>query len=261
MTGDLASTLGTLQPFRYRGYVYDEETGLYYLQSRYYDPEVGRFISSDLLLSTGQGVMGHNAYAYCLGNPVGMRDDGGTRPVKDAIDSDEDGESYPDRTFEMIQLLIQNVETAEKWAWDFGLCEFIDHVNVNGDWDYKLKPPEWMPANNKFSFAGINMTAADLGNLNYGFTGAAMGFTRETLLAAGGFIAIYKNGDSGGIEYYFDAEIDYYYINVGIDAYAMRHPLYGLYSDLVDSLCNTHILFRIGLVAYKGIKDMINYLS
>ena len=56
-TGDLASTLGTLQPFRYRGYVYDEETGLYYLQSRYYDPEVGRFISSDLLLSTGQGVV------------------------------------------------------------------------------------------------------------------------------------------------------------------------------------------------------------
>ena len=71
-SGSLASTLGKNNPFRYRGYVYDEETGFYYLQSRYYNPEVGRFISSDVLLSTGQGVLGHNAYAYCLNNPVNM---------------------------------------------------------------------------------------------------------------------------------------------------------------------------------------------
>jgi RHS repeat-associated protein len=71
-TGALAGTLGLIQPFRYRGYVYDWETGLYYLQSRYYDPTTGRFISADVLLSTGQGVMGHNAYAYCLDNPVSI---------------------------------------------------------------------------------------------------------------------------------------------------------------------------------------------
>ena len=76
-TGSLAGTLGLFQPFRYRGYVYDYETGFYYLQSRYYDPTTGRFISADVLLSTGQGVLGHNCYAYCLGNPVGMVDDGG----------------------------------------------------------------------------------------------------------------------------------------------------------------------------------------
>ena len=80
VTGSLAGTLGTLQPFRYRGYVYDEETGFYYLQSRYYDPMTGRFISADVLLSTGQGVLGHNSYAYCLGNPVGMVDISGSRP-------------------------------------------------------------------------------------------------------------------------------------------------------------------------------------
>ena len=77
-TGTLAGTLGLFQPFRYRGYVYDEETGFYYLQSRYYDPTTGRFISADVLLSTGQGVLGHNAYAYCLDNPVNMVDDGGS---------------------------------------------------------------------------------------------------------------------------------------------------------------------------------------
>ena len=77
-TGSLAGTLGLIQPFRYRGYVYDYETGFYYLQSRYYDPTTGRFISADVLLSTGQGVLGHNCYAYCLDNPVNMVDEGGT---------------------------------------------------------------------------------------------------------------------------------------------------------------------------------------
>ena len=56
----------------------DEETGFYYLQSRYYNPEVGRFISSDVLLSTGQGVIGHNAYAYCLNNPCRLSDSEGS---------------------------------------------------------------------------------------------------------------------------------------------------------------------------------------
>ena len=69
-TGSLANTVGANQPFRYRGYVYDEETGWYYLQSRYYDPTTCRFISTDVLLSTGQGVIGHNSFAYCLNNPV-----------------------------------------------------------------------------------------------------------------------------------------------------------------------------------------------
>ena len=46
-------SIGTLNPLRYRGYVYDTETGLYYLQSRYYNPEMGRFINADGLAATG----------------------------------------------------------------------------------------------------------------------------------------------------------------------------------------------------------------
>ncbi|MDD3400146.1 MAG: hypothetical protein PHT58_00755 [Eubacteriales bacterium] len=85
-TGTLATSLGQNQPFRYRGYVFDTETGWYYLQSRYYNPETCRFISSDVLLSTGQGVLGHNSYAYCLNNPVNMSDEGGCRPSFDKGD-------------------------------------------------------------------------------------------------------------------------------------------------------------------------------
>ena len=77
-TGSLANTVGADQPFRYRGYVYDEETGWYYLQSRYYDPTTCRFISADVLLSTGQGIIGHNAFAYCGNNPIIRIDDEGT---------------------------------------------------------------------------------------------------------------------------------------------------------------------------------------
>ena len=69
-SGDLATTLGTLNPLRYRGYVYDTETELYYLQSRYYDPEVGRFLNADVYASTGQGILGNNMFAYCNNNPV-----------------------------------------------------------------------------------------------------------------------------------------------------------------------------------------------
>ncbi len=64
-------------PLRYRGYVYDGATGFYYLQSRYYDPVKGRFISPDAFVSTGQGVLGNNMFAYCNNNPVMFMDPAG----------------------------------------------------------------------------------------------------------------------------------------------------------------------------------------
>ncbi len=67
-------------PFRYRGYYYDFETGLYYLNSRYYDPEIGRFINIDditVLDITNIALNGINLYAYCLNNPVNEVDESG----------------------------------------------------------------------------------------------------------------------------------------------------------------------------------------
>lgn len=65
-------------PFRYRGYRYDGDTRLYYLQSRYYDPAIGRFINADVYASTGQGLIGHNLFAYCLNSPIASSDPDGT---------------------------------------------------------------------------------------------------------------------------------------------------------------------------------------
>lgn len=79
-TGSMANTLGILNPLRYRGYVYDQETGLYYLQSRYYNPEWGRFISADttdILTATPMGLTDKNLFAYCDNNPVVRGDNGG----------------------------------------------------------------------------------------------------------------------------------------------------------------------------------------
>ena len=66
--------LADLNPIRYRGYYYDTETGFYYLQSRYYDPALGRFINADSYTSTGQDYIGYNMFAYCNNNPVILQD-------------------------------------------------------------------------------------------------------------------------------------------------------------------------------------------
>ena len=66
--------LAQLNPFRYRGYVWDEETGLYYLRSRYYDPAWGRFLNSDTYLGKRSGLGSHNVYCYCTNDPVRMFD-------------------------------------------------------------------------------------------------------------------------------------------------------------------------------------------
>ena len=68
------SFIGNVNPIRYRGYYYDEETGLYYLQSRYYDPEVGRFINADDVAYIRPDVLnGSNLNIYCGNNPIMLK--------------------------------------------------------------------------------------------------------------------------------------------------------------------------------------------
>lgn len=78
VTGSLADTVGVKNSLRYRGYYYDVETKLYYLQSRYYDPETCRFINADSLLVAGDDyIQGVNMFAYCQNNPVMYSDPSG----------------------------------------------------------------------------------------------------------------------------------------------------------------------------------------
>jgi RHS repeat-associated protein len=78
--GSLASTIGEINPYRYRGYSYDEEIDMYYLNSRFYDANVGRFINADGLMGSVGNPLGHNMYAYTLNNPVMYSDISGYSP-------------------------------------------------------------------------------------------------------------------------------------------------------------------------------------
>ena len=77
---DVSSSAGhiaNVNPLRYRGYYYDTETGFYYLNSRYYDPETGRFINADGVIGANQDLTSYNLYAYCGNNPINRADSDG----------------------------------------------------------------------------------------------------------------------------------------------------------------------------------------
>ena len=80
--------LSQINPLRYRGYYYDQETGLYYLQTRYYDPKVRRFLNADdasVLTKDPEQLTEKNLYAYCDDNPVMYRDDTGMFDIVSGI--------------------------------------------------------------------------------------------------------------------------------------------------------------------------------
>ena len=77
-TGSLADTLGKRNPFRYRSYIYDEESELYWVKNRYYYPEQYKFINADTSMKSIRGVSSLNLYAYCRNVPIHTKDIGGT---------------------------------------------------------------------------------------------------------------------------------------------------------------------------------------
>ena len=90
VSGSEASTIGQINPIRYRGYYYDTETGFYYLQSRYYDPTVRRFLNADAVISgVGRDIRGYNMFSYCMNNPVNLSDNIGNWPqwIKNVVNT------------------------------------------------------------------------------------------------------------------------------------------------------------------------------
>lgn len=109
--------MAAVNPLRYRSYYHDSETGFYYLQSRYYDPEICRFINADSYASTGQSYLGYNTFAYCGNDPVNR--------------TDADGEFW-DTVFDIVSLgfsiadVIQN--PSDPWAWAGLIGDVVDLV-------------------------------------------------------------------------------------------------------------------------------------
>ena len=66
--------IANINPYRYRSYYYDIETNLYYLNSRYYNPQWGRFLNADGIIGSSSSILGNNLYNYCYNHPIGKKD-------------------------------------------------------------------------------------------------------------------------------------------------------------------------------------------
>ena len=115
-----ASTTAKYNPFRYRGYYLDSESGFYYLNSRYYDPSIGRFITADKLATvkaTAFSVTDKNLYAYCDNNPVTRTDNGG---------------AFWDTVFDVVSLCFSVAEVvatpSDPWAWAGLVGDAVDLI-------------------------------------------------------------------------------------------------------------------------------------
>ena len=84
-TGSLAGTIGVKNPYRYRSYRYDAESGLYALQSRYYNPQIGRFFNADDAFYEQNGLLRCNLFTYCINSPIGNNDLGGNFAVTASV--------------------------------------------------------------------------------------------------------------------------------------------------------------------------------
>ncbi len=181
-TGSMSGTLGLHNPLRYRGYVYDRETGLYYLQSRYYNPTICRFINADTFVSTGQGVLGYNMFAYCGNNPTNNADPFGTWTISLVFGADitafffgvsvsigiafDDNGNIAIQYSESVPNYLNNGETVHFGILDVGIG--LSLQITNDDTIYNLEGPASYAGFSAggIAYAGIDMVYSGVEVLN-----------------------------------------------------------------------------------------------
>ena len=115
ITGD--KNIANLNPLRYRSYYFDVETGLYYLNNRYYDCKTGRFISQDMNFDTDNTIFGYNLYTYCANDYINYRDDLGNFKI---------GWNKLGYYDTKAKIFYYSQEAPQKY---FGYCDFYDHAS------------------------------------------------------------------------------------------------------------------------------------
>lgn len=140
--------IANINPIRYRSYLYDTESGFYYLVSRYYDPDLGRFINGDGQLNTNS-MLGYNLFAYCENDPVNMSDPQGNLPLHrkpNLIINDGGGNRISDNgepinsfsasvvftvAGDLLKIVVNNISASAGFS--MGLSAVIECENLNID--------------------------------------------------------------------------------------------------------------------------------
>ncbi len=204
--------IGELNPFRYRGYIYDDETGLYYLKSRYYDPVTGRFLNADIYTDTNTGTpLSTNMFAYCENN------------VANSIDRMGDKAIDITKSFSLVMyknaLYLYNLARFSRWLGTTGkialLTVFYKFVKTNGPWDFKNQKEWKLKSRDYYKFLGKKVSVADLGNIHFGFVGSVI-FKWRTLCIGAGIYQIYSGTSSWKYWHtFFDDPRDTFCITLG----------------------------------------------
>ena len=201
-----------INPLRYRGYIFDEEMQLYYISSRYYSPDLGRWISADAFVSTGQGFTGNNMFVYCGNNPVMFSDPTGMRyeisagcggSIRSVTEEIMDALNRESVRISELPLKIKNDVTmlgldiaGETGALIGGILgDFYLTVTHKAPWDIKRADPWEATIGTTFPGYGclvyfdyVLMTPEMLGNFTYGYLGREYGLLLPVLYA-GSYLA------------------------------------------------------------------------
>ena len=187
-----SNTIAAINPFRYRGYRYDGDTGLYYLQSRYYDPVSCRFVNADKYASTGQGQVGHNVFAYCNNNPILYSDISGRMAVpasnQDARNMKGLMDAYMLVTGEIYTLPVYSEKNTT-----------VYEVSVEMDSSYENTAGPLAKYGDVLTVAGLAVSAVGLGAALAGGAAAAAVGTAATVggfgISAASFTAMFQKDE------------------------------------------------------------------
>ena len=151
--------------------------------------------------------------------------------------------NYPDLTEDYIKLLEDNLKIAMEWKKDTvnGWINFYNAVKNFGVWDYKRPDahPDWHSKTKDgwFTAFGVVMNWEVVGNINFAFTGAAVGFSEKIILTGGGLVNVMGgNGRWDEVKFYYDDKEDNDWITFGVDLYKFYDKEYEDESSLIDNV-------------------------
>lgn len=243
------SFIGNVNPFRYRGYYFDSDTGLYYLRVRYYDPEIGQFISpDDVSCMDFEAIGGLNLYAYCNYNPNGFVKGTNSQNKFNLLQLTKVGDSLRRNALDDVSVKIADTGSFVNFSDLFGLQSRSSTGFQNGPFYF---------SNSLFRIGITYFSTATTGDKNvfYAFFGSTL--DKCNALGTNFFVGIGINIlGSIGLEAYvqtlgfgISVNIGSFSIEADLNLYGTTGITFGWTADLGNGLSNT-IAFTVGINTY-----------